>query len=66
MFHKITFGPTFTTDRARGYTHHLIVELASREDLPKYATHASHVHVVKTILANVFELSEVLALDVEN
>lgn len=36
------FGPTFTTDRSKNWTHVLVVVLDSKESLPGYGPHPNH------------------------
>ncbi|KAJ3010931.1 hypothetical protein HKX48_007128 [Thoreauomyces humboldtii] len=63
---KFTFGKTFTTERAQGFTHVFVMEFASRADLDTYNLSAEHVHVVKThILPAVGVATGVLVLDIE-
>ena len=38
----VKFAETFTTERAKGFTHAIIVTLDSKEALKKYATHPLH------------------------
>ncbi len=40
-------GKTFTTERARGYTHAIRVRLKSKEDLKVYASHELHLKLKK-------------------
>mmetsp|Transcript_12337 Transcript_12337/g.24558 ORF Transcript_12337/g.24558 Transcript_12337/m.24558 type:complete len:103 (+) Transcript_12337:27-335(+) len=42
----ISFGPTFKTDRAQGFTHALVVDLESKEGLEVYASHPEHAAVL--------------------
>ncbi|KAJ3032190.1 UNVERIFIED_CONTAM: hypothetical protein HDU68_000029 [Siphonaria sp. JEL0065] len=62
---RVQFGETFTTDRSRGYTHQLVVELADKETLPLYAKHPMHVAVLTNHLKPIFDLSTTLAIDFE-
>lgn len=39
VIQSISVGQTFTTDRARGFTHVLVVRLKDRDSLPVYAKH---------------------------
>ncbi|KAI8810401.1 hypothetical protein BJ742DRAFT_770413 [Cladochytrium replicatum] len=64
---KLTFGPTFTTERARGYTHALVAEFTDREALHVYNVSDMH---VSAVTENVRPLLEpvpdaALALDYE-
>ncbi|KAI8610489.1 stress responsive A/B barrel domain-containing protein [Chytriomyces sp. MP71] len=63
---SVRFGATFTTDRARGYTHQLVVELETKDDLAVYATHPAHVAVINDHLKGAFDLSKTLAMDFES
>ncbi|KAI8799685.1 stress responsive A/B barrel domain-containing protein [Cladochytrium replicatum] len=64
---KLSFGPTFTTERARGYTHALVAEFTDREALQVYTVSDIHVQVVtenvRPLLEPVPDAS--LALDYE-
>jgi hypothetical protein len=54
-----------TTARSKGYTHGLLVKLATAEDLPRYADHPAHLAVVKDHIAALKD--DVIAMDyVEN
>ena len=47
-FHlQVSIGRTFTTDRAKGYTHGIRVRLNSKESLAIYAKHPLHVSFKK-------------------
>ncbi|KAJ3137638.1 hypothetical protein HK100_000550 [Physocladia obscura] len=61
----VRFGETFTTERARGYTHQLVAEFESREALQIYATHPAHLAFITTHLKPLFDLSSTLALDID-
>mmetsp|Transcript_15597 Transcript_15597/g.24253 ORF Transcript_15597/g.24253 Transcript_15597/m.24253 type:complete len:100 (-) Transcript_15597:153-452(-) len=43
----VSFGPSFTTDRAKGYTHCLVVDVADRDALKVYLEHPDHVAVAQ-------------------
>uniref|UniRef100_A0A7S3V0R8 Stress-response A/B barrel domain-containing protein n=1 Tax=Aplanochytrium stocchinoi TaxID=215587 RepID=A0A7S3V0R8_9STRA len=38
----VQFGKTFTTERAQGWTHVLVVQFDSKESLPGYGPHPIH------------------------
>lgn len=57
----LSFGATFTTARARGFTHVLSVRLASKEALAGYADHPAHVACVEKHIKPA--VSAVLAVD---
>ena len=61
VIQSIRAGANFT-DRARGFTHGLIVTLASREDLPRYLDHPRHVEVAKALREDAAELA---AMDID-
>ena len=61
VIQSIRAGANFT-DRAKGFTHGLIVTLASREDLPRYLDHPRHVEVAKALRQDAAELA---AMDIE-
>jgi hypothetical protein len=48
---ELTIGENFT-DRAKGYTHGLIVTLTGRAALDAYATHPYHVEVAEALKAD--------------
>lgn len=50
------------SDRARGFTHGIIVSLAGRDALPEYLNHPAHVPVGEALKADVAEL---LVMDLE-
>ena len=50
------------TDRARGFTHAIIVSLASRETLPDYLNHPAHIPVGEALKA---DLADLLVMDIE-
>jgi len=57
---SLRIGTNFT-DRARGYTHGLIVRLPDRDALTTYADHPEHVKVA----APLKEDADLLAMDIE-
>ena len=57
---KVEVGENFT-DRARGFTHGIIVTLPDRESLPKYIEHPFHVEIAIPLKAD----AEVMAMDME-
>ena len=54
-------GENFT-DRAKGFTHGLIVTVETREDLPRYLQHPHHVKIATPLR----EDAELMAMDIEN
>ena len=58
---SIRAGANFT-DRAKGFTHGLVVTLASRQELPRYLDHPRHVEVAAALRADAEEL---VAMDIE-
>ena len=56
-----SIGENFT-DRARGYTHGLIVTLGSRDDLPRYIEHPRHQQVAGALRQD----AELLVMDYES
>ncbi|KAJ3292005.1 hypothetical protein HK104_005633 [Borealophlyctis nickersoniae] len=62
---KISFGPTFTHERAQGFTHVLVVEFQDKECLHNYAVHPEHVDTVKAHVVPNIEAGGVLAVDYE-
>merc|ERR1712060_516395 len=63
VIQALSVGETFTTDRAKGFTHCLIVTLGKKEDVQAYALHPSHVEVGSNYLKPIIE--EVIAVDYE-
>ncbi|MCC7203530.1 MAG: Dabb family protein [Phycisphaeraceae bacterium] len=57
---KLSIGPNFT-DRANGFTHGLLVTLASREALQTYQFHPEHVKVAGPLRQD----AELMAMDIE-
>ncbi len=57
----IRVGENFT-DRAKGFTHGLIVTVATREDLPRYLNHPDHVKAAAPMKQ---DAEEVMAMDIE-
>ncbi|MEX2672900.1 MAG: Dabb family protein [Phycisphaeraceae bacterium] len=57
---SVKIGKSFT-DRARGFTHGMIVTLADREALPLYLNHPDHIDVAGPLR----EDAEVMAMDIE-
>lgn len=53
-------GENFT-DRARGFTHGLIVTVETRDDLPRYLQHPHHVKIATPLK----EDAELMAMDIE-
>ncbi|KNC98485.1 uncharacterized protein SPPG_06185 [Spizellomyces punctatus DAOM BR117] len=62
---KLSFGPTFKTDRARGYTHALVVELPNQQALNDYAANEHHVTVIKNHIRPAVMEDGILAMDIE-
>jgi len=58
---SIECGPSYT-DRAGGLTHCIIVTLPSRDALPGYLEHPSHVPVAEALVEDIAEL-RVMDLD---
>ena len=56
----LTVGANFT-DRAKGFTHGLLVRLETREDLKRYADHPAHVPVAQALR----EDAELVAMDIQ-
>lgn len=61
VIQSIRAGENFT-DRAKGFTHGLIVTLANRQDLPRYLDHPRHVEVATALRHDAAELA---AMDIE-
>eukprot|EP00293_Proteomonas_sulcata_P009918 CAMPEP_0184306266 /NCGR_PEP_ID=MMETSP1049-20130417/15307_1 /TAXON_ID=77928 /ORGANISM="Proteomonas sulcata, Strain CCMP704" /LENGTH=99 /DNA_ID=CAMNT_0026618487 /DNA_START=33 /DNA_END=332 /DNA_ORIENTATION=+ len=61
---SMTFGETFTTDRANGYTHCLVSDHGSKEALQAYAEHADHQAIITTHIRPNLEAPP-MALDFE-
>ena len=59
---SVSFGESFTTARAKGFTHGLIVRLPDKAALPVYAKHPDHVAVLKKLGPHV---EDILAIDFE-
>ncbi len=57
---RLTLGENFT-DRADGFTHAMTVELPSKADLTKYATHPQHVEIATALKRD----ADVMAMDYE-
>jgi len=57
---RLKVGENFT-DRARGFTHGLLVTLEDRDALRGYAEHPAHVAVAKPLKAD----AELMAMDIE-
>ncbi|KAI8834249.1 hypothetical protein BJ741DRAFT_610444, partial [Chytriomyces cf. hyalinus JEL632] len=62
---KVYFGRTFTTQRAKGYTHQLVVHLRGKDDLDVYAKHPEHVSVIQNHMVRIFDTANALAMDFE-
>lgn len=58
----IKVGENFT-DRAKGFTHGLIVTVATRADLPAYLNHPAHVEAAAPMKQ---DAAEVMAMDIED
>lgn len=58
---SVKIGRSFT-DRARGFTHGMIVTLADREALPLYLNHPEHVAAATPLR----EDAEIMAMDIES
>ncbi|KAI9008170.1 hypothetical protein BC832DRAFT_591402 [Gaertneriomyces semiglobifer] len=63
---KLSFGQTFKTQRSKGYTHALVVELADKAALETYATDEHHVSVIQNTIIPGVEPDGILAMDIEN
>ncbi|KXS14686.1 dabb-domain-containing protein [Gonapodya prolifera JEL478] len=61
---RATAGETFTTERAQGFTHLLVVELVDRAALQMYQTHPDHVAVRDKVIVPNFEGMLAVDLDV--
>ena len=59
---SVKYGENFSL-RAKGYTHGLIVEVETKEQVQEYATHPLHVPVVSALRV---VLEDSLAFDFEN
>ncbi|KAI9094712.1 stress responsive A/B barrel domain-containing protein [Phlyctochytrium arcticum] len=62
---QLNFGPTFKTERAKGYTHALVVQLADKTALGTYAADPYHVEVLKNHILPSVEEDGILAMDIE-
>jgi len=66
---SVSFGETFTTERAKGFTHAIVVTLDSKEDLAKYAVDALHLKVKKENIAPILNKTSshgpILAVDID-
>ncbi|KAI8909881.1 hypothetical protein DFJ77DRAFT_512771 [Powellomyces hirtus] len=62
---RFSFGRTFTTDRAKGYTHAMVMDFADKEALERYSSDEHHVHVINTYIKPNIEEGGVLCLDIE-
>ena len=58
---SIRAGENFT-DRAKGFTHGLVVTVATRQDLPRYLNHPKHVEAAGPMKE---DAAEVVAMDIE-
>jgi len=58
----LSCGANFS-DRAKGYTHGLVVRAADRDALEAYIAHPDHQHVVQSFIVPI--RADVLALDYE-
>lgn len=58
---SIRVGENFT-DRAKGFTHGLVVTVATRADLPRYLNHPRHVEAAAPMKQ---DAEEVMAMDIE-
>ncbi|OEH79601.1 stress-response A/B barrel domain-containing protein UP3 [Cyclospora cayetanensis] len=58
----ISFRPTFTHERARGFTHVLYSQFSNAEDLNRYSSHPAHTSFVAKYKP-FFE--DVMAVDIE-
>ena len=63
---KVSVGPTFTTDRCRGYTHALVVELQDKEALNSYAKNEDHLKVIQENILPIVEKDGILAMDIQD
>ena len=55
---KVSIGRTFTTDRAKGYTHGIRVRLRSKDSLAVYAKHKIHVAFKKDHIVPLLDRSK--------
>ncbi|KAI9019723.1 hypothetical protein DFJ74DRAFT_674169 [Hyaloraphidium curvatum] len=60
---RLEVGPTFTTSQAAGFTHMIVIEFASKEDLEAFRPHPDHVHVRDNLIGPV--AAEKVVLDIE-
>ena len=60
----ISFGETFTTDRNHGFSHVLLVDLASKDALAEYSSHSMHMDIVVKSVRPYCEPNGVLAMDI--
>mmetsp|Transcript_14151 Transcript_14151/g.16113 ORF Transcript_14151/g.16113 Transcript_14151/m.16113 type:complete len:107 (+) Transcript_14151:128-448(+) len=60
---SVQFGRTFTTERAKGYTHVLVVHFDNKESLPGYGPHPAHKAWAEKF-ATPF-MTEILGMDVD-
>ncbi|KAI9292966.1 hypothetical protein K502DRAFT_325548 [Neoconidiobolus thromboides FSU 785] len=63
LIQKSSFGKNLT-ERGKGYTHALVVELKSMEDLKEYIQHPHHVELA-TAFKECCEVDKTLAIDYE-
>ncbi|KDO27888.1 hypothetical protein SPRG_07160 [Saprolegnia parasitica CBS 223.65] len=59
----LAYGQDFTINRAKGFTHMLIVRLTGRDMLPGYAEHPEH----QKVLVKIREIAaDIMAMDFES
>ncbi|KAI8590046.1 hypothetical protein BDZ88DRAFT_416094 [Geranomyces variabilis] len=63
--HNFSIGPTFTKERANGYTHAMVMEFESKEALNAYSVSDAHQQVIKTHIAPNIEPGSTMCLDYE-
>ncbi|KAJ3016084.1 hypothetical protein HKX48_004208 [Thoreauomyces humboldtii] len=61
---KMSFGPTFTTHKAQGFTHTMVFEFANKEDLQTYLGSPTHCEFVQKFSGYVPE-NGLLIMDIE-
>jgi hypothetical protein len=59
---SVKFNKTLLTERAKGFTHMLVVELESMSALENYSKHPKHVRIVKELVKPYSE--DILAMDI--
>eukprot|EP00277_Geminigera_cryophila_P013441 CAMPEP_0179441076 /NCGR_PEP_ID=MMETSP0799-20121207/24671_1 /TAXON_ID=46947 /ORGANISM="Geminigera cryophila, Strain CCMP2564" /LENGTH=108 /DNA_ID=CAMNT_0021225055 /DNA_START=68 /DNA_END=394 /DNA_ORIENTATION=+ len=63
---KLSYGPSFTTDRADGFTHVLVVDLVDKLAFEVYAIHAEHIRIIKDeMFPNFGDFPNCVAVDIK-